>query len=86
MNNSNTTDSTITTVSCPTCQKQVQWLSSSQFKPFCSNRCKLIDLGEWASEEHKISTPLSTTDKMSEMDLDKLEDMLLENENESFFK
>ncbi|KIO36824.1 DNA gyrase inhibitor YacG [Shewanella sp. cp20] len=43
-----------TTVKCPTCQKEVLWSKESQFKPFCSERCKLIDLGDWASEKHAI--------------------------------
>ncbi len=42
------------TVSCPTCQKEVPWDSHHTAKPFCSERCKLIDLGEWAAEEKKI--------------------------------
>lgn len=41
-------------VSCPTCQKEILWEQKNQSKPFCSARCKLIDLGEWASEENKI--------------------------------
>ena len=28
------------------------------YLPFCSDRCRLIDLGKWASEEYVISTPL----------------------------
>ena len=43
-----------TTVQCPQCQKDVIWEASSEWKPFCSERCKLIDLGEWASENHAI--------------------------------
>ncbi|MBO2550788.1 DNA gyrase inhibitor YacG [Shewanella algae] len=42
------------TVKCPTCQKEVEWAPKSKFKPFCSERCKLIDLGDWASEKHAI--------------------------------
>ncbi|MCE9789091.1 DNA gyrase inhibitor YacG [Shewanella chilikensis] len=42
------------TVKCPTCQKEVEWVPESKFKPFCSERCKLIDLGDWASEKHAI--------------------------------
>jgi endogenous inhibitor of DNA gyrase (YacG/DUF329 family) len=42
------------TVKCPTCKTQVVWNSDSLFKPFCSERCKLIDLGDWASEKHAI--------------------------------
>ena len=41
-------------VKCPTCQKPVVWNSSSVYRPFCSERCRLIDLGEWASEGHVI--------------------------------
>lgn len=41
-------------VACPTCKKPVAWVAEQQFKPFCSQRCKLIDLGDWATEAHKI--------------------------------
>ncbi|GGI93393.1 DNA gyrase inhibitor YacG [Shewanella gelidii] len=41
-------------VKCPNCQSEVEWSHDSQFKPFCSERCKLIDLGDWASEKHAI--------------------------------
>ncbi|HAI96020.1 MAG: DNA gyrase inhibitor YacG [Cycloclasticus sp.] len=46
---------TIRTVNCPTCQRPVAWDKKSTFKPFCSERCKLIDLGEWADEKHAIA-------------------------------
>ncbi|XOV87307.1 MAG: DNA gyrase inhibitor YacG [Pseudomonadota bacterium] len=39
----------ITRVNCPLCRKPVEWVESNTFRPFCSERCKLIDLGEWAS-------------------------------------
>lgn len=45
---------TATIVPCPTCRKSVEWSSKNSFRPFCSERCKLIDLGEWASEGHSI--------------------------------
>lgn len=44
-------------VRCPTCRKKVIW-EESPYSPFCSERCKLIDLGEWISEGYRISTPL----------------------------
>ena len=44
-------------VKCPTCQKRGDWLATS-FGPFCSKRCKLVDLGKWFQEEHAISEPL----------------------------
>ncbi|OUR86159.1 DNA gyrase inhibitor YacG [Cycloclasticus sp. 44_32_T64] len=43
------------TVNCPTCQKTVAWSKIATFRPFCSERCKLIDLGEWAAENHSIA-------------------------------
>lgn len=42
------------TVSCPRCAKPVRWGPESPFRPFCSERCKLIDLGGWASEEYRV--------------------------------
>lgn len=42
------------TVNCPTCQTLVEWSEKSPARPFCSERCKLIDLGEWANEEKNI--------------------------------
>ena len=41
-------------VKCPTCSKAVAWISSSKFRPFCSERCHMIDLGAWAEEKHRI--------------------------------
>ncbi|WP_043308893.1 DNA gyrase inhibitor YacG [Pseudomonas sp. ML96] len=42
------------TVECPTCGAPVEWGPQSSNRPFCSERCKLIDLGAWASEAHAI--------------------------------
>lgn len=42
-------------VKCPTCEQNVQWNIEQKYKPFCSERCKLIDLGDWASEKHAIA-------------------------------
>ena len=44
-----------TIVKCPECGLKVSWNTSARFKPFCSERCKLIDLGAWASERHSIA-------------------------------
>lgn len=41
-------------ISCPTCGKKNTWQPDNPFRPFCSDRCKLIDLGEWASETHRV--------------------------------
>lgn len=40
---------------CPICGKEVK--SDDPFMPFCSDRCRVIDLGNWASEKYMISTP-----------------------------
>lgn len=42
-------------VSCPTCQKPVPWDERSPARPFCSERCQLIDFGAWAGERHVIA-------------------------------
>ena len=44
-------------VPCPQCGKAVEWTPESRYRPFCSERCKLIDLGAWASESYRVSTP-----------------------------
>ncbi|KMT66123.1 DNA gyrase inhibitor YacG [Catenovulum maritimum] len=41
-------------VNCPTCKKAIEWSTDNKFRPFCCERCKLIDLGEWASENRVI--------------------------------
>ncbi|MBN9133656.1 MAG: DNA gyrase inhibitor YacG [Nitrosospira multiformis] len=41
-------------VNCPQCGKSIVWDSSNPFRPFCSERCKLIDLGQWATESYRI--------------------------------
>jgi uncharacterized protein len=42
-------------LNCPTCKKVVWWNDSFPHRPFCCDRCRLIDLGEWASEGHRIA-------------------------------
>ncbi|WP_058465914.1 DNA gyrase inhibitor YacG [Legionella cincinnatiensis] len=54
-------------ITCPTCQKQNTWHSDNPFRPFCSDRCKLIDLGEWANESRKI--PGAAADSMHSFDI-----------------
>lgn len=49
-------------VKCPTCGTDVEWGPQSKFRPFCSKRCQLIDLGEWADEEKYIASDVSITD------------------------
>lgn len=60
-------------VKCPTCKKRGDWFAA-EFGPFCSNRCKLIDLGEWFNEDRKISGPLRPEHivDMSDEEMDQL--------------
>jgi len=41
-------------VKCPTCEKEVVWSAEAKDRPFCSERCKLIDLGAWADGSNAI--------------------------------
>jgi len=38
---------------CPTCEKPVEW-QDNPWRPFCSERCKLIDFGRWTDEEYRM--------------------------------
>ena len=52
------------TVKCPTCGRPVDWVETSNYRPFCSRRCRLIDLGAWFNEEHAIpGEPATETDE-----------------------
>jgi len=60
--------SDIQTVECPHCGKPVPWTEASKCRPFCSDRCRLIDLGDWLAEKHAIptdDTPLDQDDPES---------------------
>jgi hypothetical protein len=39
---------------CPTCGREIEWSEEFAFRPFCSERCRLIDLGAWLSEQRAI--------------------------------
>ena len=41
-------------INCPYCGKETVYSSANPSRPFCSDRCRLIDLGEWASEKYAI--------------------------------
>lgn len=45
----------VLSVKCPTCGTAVAWKPENTFRPFCSRRCKLIDLGEWADEKYAVA-------------------------------
>lgn len=41
-------------VNCPQCGEIVEWKATNRFRPFCSERCKSNDLGQWATESYRI--------------------------------
>jgi len=55
----------VRTVKCPTCGAAVKWLPENRYRPFCSERCKQIDLGAWASEDYRVpsSAPPDSGDR-----------------------
>ena len=53
-----------TVVKCPICASPVVWSEASPWRPFCSERCRTIDLGEWADNRRRIpGEPADTTDE-----------------------
>lgn len=52
---------------CPTCRNtiEVKQRIDAHFRPFCTERCKLIDLGRWFNEEYRVSDPLQGSDEDS---------------------
>jgi uncharacterized protein len=54
-------------VKCPTCHREIDW-AESPFRPFCSERCRLIDLGAWLSEQHSIPGEAAAEERESPRD------------------
>lgn len=54
---------------CPTCRTLV--MAGDENFPFCSDRCRLIDLGKWASGGYVISTPVTDPEKLEDMKAEK---------------
>jgi len=65
------------TVRCPICKKEVPFDDLNM--PFCSDRCRILDLGNWASEKYVISTPVEPS-AVEELEL---EEAGLESQNKS---
>ena len=59
------------TVRCPICDKEVAFDDPNM--PFCSDRCRIIDLGNWATEKYVISTPTRQNELDEIEELDRLE-------------
>ncbi len=62
-------------VNCPKCKEEFNYYDSS-FRPFCSERCKQVDLGLWFSENYTVASE----ERLTEADLQKVIDAL-ENED-----
>ncbi|MBC7946184.1 MAG: DNA gyrase inhibitor YacG [Burkholderiales bacterium] len=54
-------------VACPQCGRTIIWSKDNSFRPFCSERCKLIDLGAWASERYRIAAESNVEDVDNEI-------------------
>ena len=59
-------------VKCPHCKTDVLWNKESEYRPFCSERCRLQDLGAWFTEEHAIKGESleGSDDALQDLDLD----------------
>ncbi|MDE2220979.1 MAG: DNA gyrase inhibitor YacG [Gammaproteobacteria bacterium] len=44
----------LSVVACPACKRPLEWSAQNPWRPFCSERCKLVDLGAWLTEAHAI--------------------------------
>jgi endogenous inhibitor of DNA gyrase (YacG/DUF329 family) len=64
----------MTTVKCPTCGRETEF-SGNEFRPFCSERCKLLDFGSWADEEYSLPTESGA---LTEEDIAEIEKALKE--------
>ena len=72
-------------VKCPICAKQVVWAPTSEYRPFCSKKCQLIDLGEWAAEDRKITGKPAEDATPKHNDVEEIEAMLAQ-QSDDFFK
>ncbi len=53
-------------VRCPQCGGESLWSAENKYRPFCSERCKLIDLGAWASEAYRVPVQEEKSDPLDE--------------------
>lgn len=49
-------------VPCPSCKALSDFSPENQYRPFCSARCKMVDLGDWANESYRIPEKVIPTD------------------------
>ncbi len=66
-------------VKCPQCESKFSYYES-EFRPFCSEKCKMIDLGNWFTEDYQFSSPISNEEEFREYEKALLEKGLLSDE------
>lgn len=66
-------------VKCPNCGKPTEF-SGNEFRPFCSERCKLLDFGAWADEEYSLP---SETASMTDEEIDEIEKALAKQQKQT---
>ena len=64
------------TIDCPRCKKKFNYYSS-EFRPFCSEKCRLIDLGQWLNESYTVPVQ-----KLSQEEAEQLEQLIHEKTQE----
>jgi endogenous inhibitor of DNA gyrase (YacG/DUF329 family) len=52
-------------VRCPTCRRESEWQENA-YRPFCSERCRFLDLGNWAAERYRIPVDVETDEDQDE--------------------
>ncbi len=57
-------------INCPTCGKSIEYSPKNPWRPFCCERCKLIDLGAWASDEYVIEGEPGSAARMAPEELE----------------
>lgn len=51
-------------VACPACGKPVSWIPENRYRPFCSERCRQMDMGAWAAGDYRVPA-VDDTDPLS---------------------
>lgn len=60
-------EGTVRKVKCPTCRDEVVWDTANRYRPFCSERCKLMDMGAWAAESYRVAGSEDTLSESGDM-------------------
>ena len=53
-------------IKCPQCGKETPW-EGNPYRPFCSERCKLLDLGRWLEEDYRIKVPAEGVEELHQI-------------------